>query len=674
MAAPNVLRFGSCEVHVHQREVRLDGHAREIAPKAFDLLLMLVNERHRVVSKAELAETLWQHQEVSDSVLARTVMKVRQAIGDSAAQPVWIKTVHGYGYRFVGEVFESLAEGPAPVSMPAQAGGRTRVGVLPCENQTGDHSFDWTQFGLMALVGHGLEADDRLEVVPMQTMLEALGRLPRDAVVLDKVQLALDALGVTWVVWARLRRQGVELWLDYELSQAGSAPRCGSLCERDLVVMGQRFAQAISSAMFPGNGVDVEFECDDPFVNQAFSRGIELFNQQRVQSAAKLFDLVRELQPFSLAPRLWCLQVQVSLGEPEAEPAADMLLEQARQRGDARVQAMTHLLLGRMKLGLRCDAEGALAHFSQAEELAKGLGCADLRATVHHYFGLAEIASHRLHDARSRFTLAEAAFSASGNSLHVGHLNMQIAMIEECEGNLFRAQQRMKDAVSQMKAHRLRGYATVGTARLASMNATLGTLDRAHKEAEEVLTDLEALEHPEHVAICSDALARVLCESGDVKGLERLTSIAERLTSGGFDPRVLGPKAVALAHLALWRGDLTGLRGIVDRAVAARPQQAEPLLMLYWLHLRALSAARCFDETASVRERIRSHPISAFHVESRAAVTRSLAAEHHAWGDHEAALSMLNTLICQTSFGREHARARIDAAWLLAELGQPGTA
>lgn len=295
VAPQSVLRFGECEVDPRLREVRLRGQRQPVAPKVFDLLLTLVQQRHRAISKAELVAALWQREEVSETVLARTLMQARKLIGDAADQQLWIKTIHGYGYRFVGEVFEAGADSvcaPTPDSSispsPALRAGRLRLGVLPCENQTGDSAIEWTRFGLMALVSHALESDARLDVVPMQTMFEALARLPSNALTHEKAQLVLQALGLDWVIQATIRRQGTALWLDYQRVGIDGRSQSGSLRETDPVVMGQRFAQAVSAGLFPGQGVVLEFLSRDPFVNQAFARAIELWSQQQLQSAATL--------------------------------------------------------------------------------------------------------------------------------------------------------------------------------------------------------------------------------------------------------------------------------------------------------------------------------------------------------------------------------------------------
>jgi DNA-binding winged helix-turn-helix (wHTH) protein len=341
MALPTELRFGPCEVHALRHEVLRDGQVQDIAPKAFELLLLLLRERHRAVAKTELVASLWQQQAVSDSVLARTLMKVRQAIGDSATQPVWIKTIHGYGYRFMGDVVEVHPQGTAPqapLQTRTQAGGRQRIGVLPCENQTGEASLDWTQLGLMALVGHALESDARLEVVALQTLLEVVRRLPADALAQERVQLAQQALGLDWVVHASLRRQGTILWLDYQLVAACGLTRGGSVRETEAAAMGERFARAISAGMFPGEGAQLAFESRDPFVNQAFARAIELWGHQQTRSAAKMFDMVCEREPASLTAQLWRMRTLAVLDElATVEAHGHALLEQAIERGDVRL-------------------------------------------------------------------------------------------------------------------------------------------------------------------------------------------------------------------------------------------------------------------------------------------------------------------------------------------------
>jgi hypothetical protein len=71
-----------------------------MTPKAFALLELLVRQRPRAVSKAELRDVLWPDCVVTDGNLANLALEVRQAIGDDARRPRYLRTVRGFGYAF----------------------------------------------------------------------------------------------------------------------------------------------------------------------------------------------------------------------------------------------------------------------------------------------------------------------------------------------------------------------------------------------------------------------------------------------------------------------------------------------------------------------------------------------------------------------------------------------
>ena len=675
MALSTELRFGSCAVHAQRREVLRDGQLQDIPPKAFELLLFLLRERHRAVAKAELVEALWQQQVVSDSVLARTLMKVRQAIGDPAAQPVWIKTIHGFGYRFVGEVIELHPQGTAAAAAAAATrhedvppGVRQRIGVLPCENQTGDTSFDWTSLGLMALVGHALEADERLEVVPMQALLEVVGRLPPDALPPERMQQAQQALGLAWVVHASLRRQGGMLWLDYQLVAACGLTRGGSLRENAAVAMGERFARAISAGLFPGEGADVPFESRDPFINQAFARGIELWGQQQMQSAANLFDMVCQHEPRSLAAQLWRVRALTTLNQRAAvEAHGQALLAQARERGDLRLQVMTHLCIGMAQLN-DGSPEPAGEHYGQAQVLASGLPD-EWIGRVQVQLALLAHSQHQFEKARRCYLAADAALRAARSPMQLGQIQLHLGLLDEMEGDLLSAQERAETALAQLEAQRRHAYAAAAHGLLVNVQAALGRLDRARGMVDALLARLPALQYADAATMCTATVVRVFSEFGDAAGMQRAAELGERLAGTDPNARAAGPKWEAACHLALWRGDLAGVRATVAQAVQAPRQHPEALMLMLLLHLRAEAAAGCFDAAAVVRQRIAAHPLAAVQVEVQVVLERARAAEQLSLGDAAGALSTLLALVDRTAFGREHARARIDAAWLLSEAG-----
>ena len=97
-------RFGPFELDLAAVEVRVDGQALRLEPQVFALLALLVENHDRLVSKDELIEKVWDGRSVSDSAIASRVKSARKALGDDGQAQRFIKTIHGQGFRFVGEV------------------------------------------------------------------------------------------------------------------------------------------------------------------------------------------------------------------------------------------------------------------------------------------------------------------------------------------------------------------------------------------------------------------------------------------------------------------------------------------------------------------------------------------------------------------------------------------
>ena len=88
------------------RQLVTSGEPRHVTPKGFDLLVYLLQQRPRVVAKAELLARLWPDVVVAEATLAGLVADVRAALGDDAKRPRWIRTAHGRGYAFCADANE----------------------------------------------------------------------------------------------------------------------------------------------------------------------------------------------------------------------------------------------------------------------------------------------------------------------------------------------------------------------------------------------------------------------------------------------------------------------------------------------------------------------------------------------------------------------------------------
>jgi TolB-like protein/Tfp pilus assembly protein PilF len=98
--------FGDYTLDIDRRELRRGSELIPTGPQVFDLLVYLVRNRERVVSKDDLLEQVWRGRIVSESTLTSYINAVRKAVGDSGEEQRVIRTVARKGLRFVGEVRE----------------------------------------------------------------------------------------------------------------------------------------------------------------------------------------------------------------------------------------------------------------------------------------------------------------------------------------------------------------------------------------------------------------------------------------------------------------------------------------------------------------------------------------------------------------------------------------
>lgn len=106
-----IYAFGPFRVDSGQRVLLCDGNPLALTPKAFDTLLVLVENHGRLVSKAQLLDAVWPDAFVEEKTLAQNILTVRKALGAEAESPGYIETVPKRGYRFRAEV--SMVENEA---------------------------------------------------------------------------------------------------------------------------------------------------------------------------------------------------------------------------------------------------------------------------------------------------------------------------------------------------------------------------------------------------------------------------------------------------------------------------------------------------------------------------------------------------------------------------------
>ncbi len=101
-----VYRFNGVELDPYRGCLSRNGEELAVRQKSLGALLYLLEQRHRLVSKEELIERVWEGMAVTDDALVQLIKEIRQSLGDDARQPRFIKTVPRGGYRFIATVEE----------------------------------------------------------------------------------------------------------------------------------------------------------------------------------------------------------------------------------------------------------------------------------------------------------------------------------------------------------------------------------------------------------------------------------------------------------------------------------------------------------------------------------------------------------------------------------------
>ena len=173
-----------------------EGRPVALTPKLFDLLLYLLDRPAQVVTKEELLDALWPSANVTENALTQAVSELRQALGDPAGSPRYIKTIARRGYRFIATV--ENVEYAATLSTE----GPDAIAVLDFINLTGESEHAWVAVGIAETVTADLRALGTLKVVERWRVVEAGRRTDGTA-----PQIAA-ALGVKLVLVGSFQRYG----------------------------------------------------------------------------------------------------------------------------------------------------------------------------------------------------------------------------------------------------------------------------------------------------------------------------------------------------------------------------------------------------------------------------------------------------------------------------------
>jgi TolB-like protein/Flp pilus assembly protein TadD len=201
--------FGDCVLDPDRRELKRASGAIPVGPQVFDLLLHLVENRARVVSKDDLLEAVWRGRIVSESTITSHINAARTAIGDDGHAQHLIRTVARKGFRFVGDVTEAPSSIDATAPRDAALGAakpawapplpdKPSIAVLPFDNLSGDVEQDYFADGIVEDITTALSHIRWLFVIARNSSFTYKGRP------IDVTQVGRD-LGVRYVLEGSVR-------------------------------------------------------------------------------------------------------------------------------------------------------------------------------------------------------------------------------------------------------------------------------------------------------------------------------------------------------------------------------------------------------------------------------------------------------------------------------------
>ena len=247
--------FAEFEIDLNQQELRRLGEAVHIEPQVFDVIVHLVRNHDRIVSKDELIETIWNGRIISEAALSSRINGARRALGDNGTDQAFIRTLHKRGFRFVGDVQtisapeaeaeparfvpdSPVAPGGVPVrvsvaaevsrlddivteSVKAEASARPSIAVLPFGNMSDDPENDYFSYGLTEDIIRLLARNRWLSVISRHSTIAFQGRE------MDAREIG-EQLGVRYVMVGSVRKSRDTVRITAELVRAADGKQLWS--------------------------------------------------------------------------------------------------------------------------------------------------------------------------------------------------------------------------------------------------------------------------------------------------------------------------------------------------------------------------------------------------------------------------------------------------------------
>ncbi|MBO9662165.1 transcriptional regulator [Dokdonella sp.] len=599
MTAPEH-RFGEFRLAPGARELWRGGQLIALPPKSFDCLAYLIEHRERAVGRDELISAVWGRTDVSDDLLAQTLLRARRAVGDTGNEQRAIRTVPRFGYRWILPLEEIAGPAPAHPSdaappTPAAAAARARRGwsalllplalavaalavwqwrehaapppksaaggvlVLPVQREGGDNESAWLRLGAMDYIATQLRERARLQVLPSEQTLLLIGHDtdPTDAGALHRLELATGA-GYVLAPSATFEHGEWKFLLDayhdggvrsFEASGANPLEAATIAVERFVadLGLGTREPAAGTMASEPLKRIDAAMLAGD------------------LDAARRLVDALPAAARRDPETAVRIGQIAFRAGQLQAAGEAFAPLATAATTASVRAQALMGLGAVAVRQAHFDDAErhysAAIAALAQSNEAPP-----DLVGSAYSGRGAAQAARNRFDAALADFGRARVELDRAGDRTGTATVDVNLGLLEGNRGHYADAVQAFDRAIAVFTRFGVRDH--LAAALLGKTNAQLALLDgagalAASARAEELAAQLE---NP----LLKRRIAAARCAALIANG--ELDAAQAKLDAGGRDAADGAEFDLLRARLRLERGDVAGA---TQRAGAALTRAAE---------------------------------------------------------------------------------------------------
>jgi len=469
----NIYQFGNIYYHAHKRELVYAGEVINLRRKVAELLEMLLDNRHRVVEREELLTSIWREGVMRENSLLQCIRELRQALGDKAQRPQFIKTYHSKGYQWIYTptliisaeqtlsnesltadipIKSSPSKSPRfidtmssfnmsrgviasialvmclmalffywrdPMQMPqAMTPPETiTLAILPFSNNTGDASLQWVKMGLSDMVMSALAQSSRLSITPIYVVQDVLSKQEN----FDEPTQLLGTLNVDFLIQSQVKLSELSAYqFAYQVFDKNGFVSTEKLSIPDIIAAIPNIVTHMSHQLVPEDNdlANLLVLSTNRQANQDYANGMQALNTKGAPLAKRYFEAALLNDPNFLWAKGQLAQTLSLLGDwKAAKTQLQHLLQLHEVNGDPVLKSFVQLSLGNILL--------AQLQFNQAETLFQSVitlsdATKDRYSKVNALWSLSEVSEYRSQwDQQHRYAQQALTLTKNANDLRI---------------------------------------------------------------------------------------------------------------------------------------------------------------------------------------------------------------------------------------------------------------